>query len=1493
MKKIGSRVICYALSLAMLLMMSPAEVVFATTDENIDKAEASVQTEASAFDNEAGDDTAVEQNLNRAEIPVTCENGSLQYEETENTITGSATADAGYALATVRCITAGGDIYIAYEKAADGSYTFSLDKPEEEYELTATFYNLNKWDGAVDLTWYDPSKTSFDISTPAQLAGLAAIVNGLVDRNVTREDQIIDNEDYRTVAEDGSFKHKYLTAKAYNATLTEVTGGQVQDNLYRLPQLEKEIDSTGVNIIRKVSNSNLNYDMRYVTINIVSDLDMTGANYVPIGGKYAMDTRDDAVDPITIDTRFQGVIDGHGHTVKLNCDRYTSKGYAYSMNIGFVGYLGGGVDFKDNHPKDCEARYEDGWMPAVRNVVIEGSVYGRRMVAGVVGHTGEVSTGTIVENCVNRADITNTDMRGAAGIVAAPWGTTTIRNCYNRGDISAQFTEAGGIVGCNGYNYRGADIYNCYSTGTVTTPDKPERPRGIGHDGSAYAPAYISNCFYLSETEDPNVDGGYYTGGNNLVVLNNVRARSSAAMKDAGFIDELNTNGNAYVEDVNGINDGYPVLWFENNTADGMCTVSVESSENGVVTASATQVKKGSIVDFSAKADQGYRLASYSVNGKQISDDFYTVTGDIVVKGNFSEVSSVMLKLPANDEYEYVVTRIYNAATQSSESELLKDGDTLHQGDEIRCNGRIEEGREAVFDANLEYSGKFKAPYAADPKTAVVKGNDNYVLTVTGEGDVMIVLTPRTRGKQWTSIADTSWYDKDETVYEIGTPNELAGMAKLMNDGVENFKGKTIKLTDDISLLNNDGSKGRRNWTQAGNANPDGKHCFKGTFDGQGHSITDLNRDFAGTACPGSNGGLFGVVDGATIKNVKVSGYFEKGADTSAGIAGTAKGKTVITNCHTNMKMLDAGADCAGIVGKVSDGTIVISDCTSAGSLKGNRQCAGIVASVGSSTKLTVSNCTNSASIELEGYNAAGIIAYAQYAQQQPTVVTIKDCVNEGEIGTRQTNTSSVSDGVAGIIASSDAEITINRCVNKGNITAAGTTSSCAGIAAYLHNKQIVKGTYRSVIYLTNCYNTGVIASLSESSNAAIAGIANFSTDKSVLPFVENCYNSGAIAITNNYGSDRIGACISRGNYHEGIRNNYYLYYTAPKAGIDDRCAEAVSKDQLKNLAPSLGSEYAEDKDGVNSGYPVHSGDIFTAQNPLRVAGSTRYDTSLKIAEKLLAVKSQPKYDAIVVAYGGNYPDALAGGYFASELGAPLITVNTTTKSEADVLAYIKANLKSNGKVYILGDVAVVTSRFEKSLSAYDVERVAGKTRLETNIEILKRVDCSDGILVCNAYGYADSLSASATGKPILLVTGTSLNKDQVALIQKSGSKDYTIIGGSDVVKSQIENSIKKSVSGANVKRLAGATRYQTSTMVAKEFFPEAEAVVIAYGKNFPDGLSGGPLAMELNAPLVLATSTNINDAKAYFAESGAKKLLVLGSSELVSDSAALRIMGR
>ncbi|MBP5663334.1 MAG: hypothetical protein J6X16_03585, partial [Bacteroidales bacterium] len=95
----------------------------------------------------------------------------------------------------------------------------------------------------------------------------------------------------------------------------------------------------------------------------------------------------------------------------------------------------------------------------------------------------------------------------------------------------------------------------------------------------------------------------------------------------------------------------------------------------------------------------------------------------------------------------------------------------------------------------------------------------------------------------WDGTADVSWYDASETNFYISTPEELAGVAQLVNNHTTTFSGKTINLTDDIWL--NAEQDSTNNWIPiGGDASATGEdthsetsYSFQGHFNGHGHSI--------------------------------------------------------------------------------------------------------------------------------------------------------------------------------------------------------------------------------------------------------------------------------------------------------------------------------------------------------------------------------------------------------------------------------------------------------------------------------------------------------------------------------------------------------------------------------------------------------------------------------------------------------------------------------
>ena len=291
-----------------------------------------------------------------------------------------------------------------------------------------------------------------------------------------------------------------------------------------------------------------------------------------------------------------------------------------------------------------------------------------------------------------------------------------------------------------------------------------------------------------------------------------------------------------------------------------------------------------------------------------------------------------------------------------------------------------------------------------------------------------------------------------------------------------------------------------------------------------------------------------------------------------------------------------------------------------------------------------------------------------------------------------------------------------------------------------------------------------------------------------------------------------------------------------------------------------------------------------------RLAGDNRYATAFATADFMHAIFGRP--NTVIIANGENYADALAGSYLAAYYGAPILMTNRKTTVINDLVEYIDENTSEGANVYILGGENAVSGTIDQYLKDrnYNVKRLVGKDRYETNLMILNEVPVkANHILVCTGTGFADSLSVSALGKPILLV-GKTLSKAQKEYLQANVGAEIRIIGGTSAVSKKVEY---ECMNWGMVKRYAGKDRYETSIKVAEKYFDDIDAAVIAYAKNFPDGLSAGPLAYILRAPLILTDSTKNNKlARDYIMERELTIGFTIGGSALITNDAVRTVFG-
>lgn len=290
--------------------------------------------------------------------------------------------------------------------------------------------------------------------------------------------------------------------------------------------------------------------------------------------------------------------------------------------------------------------------------------------------------------------------------------------------------------------------------------------------------------------------------------------------------------------------------------------------------------------------------------------------------------------------------------------------------------------------------------------------------------------------------ADIRWYESAgaEKNYVLKSADELMGFCLLANgsiDGVsENFNGWTLSLGNSIDLENSE-------WKPI--------RSFAGAFDGKGYEITGLNVNYTGGDFNSNTAGMFEkLVSPGQILNLAVSGLVKAGGEINCvgGIVGTTESGSEIRFCRSNIAVeVDAKNGPAtpllygGVAGKVQG---------------------------------AISNCLNERTITVKNINS-------------------KNCY----IG-----------GVAGQVDSA-----ANLCWNTGSVTASGTA-----------NKKIYTGGIVGSGAATNCYNNGSVTGATGKNKYMTGGISGNGN-------VTNSYNLGAVSGQGAAGITGKGT----------VTNSYYL----------------------------------------------------------------------------------------------------------------------------------------------------------------------------------------------------------------------------------------------------------------------------------------------------------------------------------------------------------------
>lgn len=278
---------------------------------------------------------------------------------------------------------------------------------------------------------------------------------------------------------------------------------------------------------------------------------------------------------------------------------------------------------------------------------------------------------------------------------------------------------------------------------------------------------------------------------------------------------------------------------------------------------------------------------------------------------------------------------------------------------------------------------------AVNPMTVTVEaGGDIYEKEITFSKD-----NPVEAGKRYVleatlvekTVADYSWYQGKSSPYRLSDEKDLRGFSNLTNGtnlpgglSQDQFDNKVVLLDNDVELT--------ADWIPAGNSKQ-----FLGTFDGQGHTISNLHIDRENVLSQALFSSIGGTKEGenALIQNLTVSGDITC-YDGGSGLVGIASQSSVV-NCRNQVNVViksdyvgPNAADpnqemfpCAGGVIAYSAYSSVIA-CINEGNIDGGSKGTpgGLV---GFNTVGVVLASYNVGSI-VSGYYASGIIGCNWYA---------------------------------------------------------------------------------------------------------------------------------------------------------------------------------------------------------------------------------------------------------------------------------------------------------------------------------------------------------------------------------------------------------------------------------------------------------------------------------------------------------------------------------
>lgn len=208
---------------------------------------------------------------------------------------------------------------------------------------------------------------------------------------------------------------------------------------------------------------------------------------------------------------------------------------------------------------------------------------------------------------------------------------------------------------------------------------------------------------------------------------------------------------------------------------------------------------------------------------------------------------------------------------------------------------------------------------------------------------------------------------------------------------------------------------------------------------------------------------------------------------------------------------------------------------------------------------------------------------------------------------------------------------------------------------------------------------------------------------------------------------------------------------------------------------------------------------------------------------------------------------------------------------------------------------AEVAQEHEEILPNYKVERLSGKNRFETMLQIALKFNSgrAQNVIFTTGYDFPDAIAAVPLAKqknaPILLVDRTpEKSKEAFAYLQEHVNKkgNVYILGGTAVIPETFVTKLAEmGFSRENIHRVAGSNRYETSVKIAELMEHDGNEFYIASGDSFADALSASVVAATTNTVTAEKSAYLKSLGKTVEPASGGVPILLVPSKQPIPES--------